>query len=103
MSTNKLHKWFRYVNAEVFGGCLPKPVITLVALPDAYWGFCDEVAVGKYRLIISDRISEDAQIATLAHEMVHMYQFENGLSTSHNKEFRLWASRCKALLGMPVL
>lgn len=52
---------------------------------------------------LSDRMSDEAAVATLAHEMIHIYQFEMGLSTAHDKEFRKWARRCKKLLGYSVL
>lgn len=103
MTSRKLHKHFKAINELVFNGCLPKPKILWCYVPEGYLGFCDEKKPGKYNVILSDRMDDECAVATLAHEMIHMWQFEMGLSTAHDKEFRKWARRCKKLLGYSVL
>ena len=98
-----LNKIFDLLNAEYFENTLSRPTITIQSTPKAYghfslredtWisklGGTHEINVGAGTL---SRPIEDV-VATLLHEMVHYYNYENGIqdcsrgNTYHNKRFK---------------
>ena len=97
-----LEKMFRALNAKYFDGQLEEPIITIQSTPRAY----GHVTVGKswrkgqehrHELNIGagtlDRPIENTT-ATLLHEMVHLWNLQNGIQDCsrggayHNKKFR---------------
>lgn len=101
--TNELEKAFNLLNADIFGGELPTPIITVIPTPRAYahyvpfdiWETKDckkrEINIASGTL---DRPLENI-LASLVHEMVHMYNdvVLNEADTSnkgvyHNKVFK---------------
>lgn len=98
-----LNRIFDLLNAEFFENVLSRPTITIQSTPRAYghftlredtWvsklGGTHEINIGAGTL--SRPIEEVA--ATLLHEMVHYYNYENGIqdcsrgNTYHNKKFK---------------
>ena len=98
-----LNKMFDMLNAEFFEGTLSRPTITIQSTPRAYghfslrddtWtsatGDSHEINIGAGTL--ARPIEEVA--ATLLHEMVHYFNYENGIqdcsrgNTYHNKRFK---------------
>lgn len=98
-----LNKIFDLLNAEFFENALSRPTITIQSTPRAYghfslredtWvsklGGTHEINIGAGTL--ARPIEEVA--ATLLHEMVHYYNYENGIqdcsrgNTYHNKKFK---------------
>lgn len=98
-----LNKIFDLLNAEFFENALSRPTITIQSTPKAYghfslrndtWisknGGTHEINIGAGTL--ARPIQEVA--ATLLHEMVHYYNYENGIqdcsrgNTYHNKRFK---------------
>lgn len=98
-----LNKMFDLLNAEFFESALSRPTITIQSTPRAYghfslqsdtWvsklGATHEINIGAGTLA---RPIEDVA-ATLLHEMVHYYNYENGVkdcsrgNTYHNKRFK---------------
>ena len=98
-----LNKLFDMLNAEYFESALSRPTITIQSTPKAYghfslredtWisknGSTHEINIGAGTL--SRPIEEVA--ATLLHEMVHYYNFEQGIqdcsrgNTYHNRRFK---------------
>lgn len=98
-----LNKMFDLLNNEFFEGALSRPTITIQSTPKAYghfslredtWisklGGTHEINIGAGTL--SRPIEEVA--ATLLHEMVHYYNYENGVqdcsrgNTYHNRKFK---------------
>ena len=102
-----LEKIFRTLNADWFPGELEEPIITIQSTPRAYghvtiaktWKRKDEdrheLNLGAETL---NRPIEEV-IATIMHEMVHLYNIANGVQdcsrggTYHNKRFRDEAER----------
>lgn len=97
-----LEKMFRALNKKYFSGQLEEPIITIQSTPRAY----GHVTVGKswrkgqeqrHELNIGagtlDRPIENVT-ATLLHEMVHLWNLQNGIQDCsrggayHNKKFR---------------
>jgi len=98
-----LNKIFDLLNAEFFESALSRPTITIQSTPRAYghfslrddtWvsklGGTHEINIGAGTL--ARPIEEVA--ATLLHEMVHYFNYENGIqdcsrgNTYHNKKFK---------------
>ena len=98
-----LNKIFDLLNREFFGCALTRPTITIQSTPKAYghfslnkdtWisklGGTHEINIGAGTLA---RPIENV-VATLLHEMVHYYNYENGVqdcsrgNTYHNKRFK---------------
>ena len=98
-----LEKIFRTLNAEYFDNELEEPIVTIQSTPKAYghvtvakaWHKANgeqrhELNIGAGTL---DRLIEDV-VATVLHEMVHLYNLQNGIQdcsrggTYHNKRFR---------------
>ena len=98
-----LNKLFDLLNAEFFESALSRPTITIQSTPRAYghfslredtWvsklGGTHEINIGAGTL--ARPIEEVA--ATLLHEMVHYFNYENGIqdssrgNTYHNKKFK---------------
>ena len=98
-----LNKIFDLLNTEYFENALSRPTITIQSTPRAYghftlndntWvstiGDTHEINIGAGTLA---RPIEDI-CATLLHEMVHYYNYENGIqdcsrgNTYHNKRFK---------------
>lgn len=98
-----LNKIFDLLNAEYFESALSRPTITIQSTPKAYghfslredtWvskiGGTHEINIGAGTLA---RPIEEV-VATLLHEMVHYYNYENGVqdcsrgNTYHNKRFK---------------
>ena len=98
-----LNKIFDLLNAEFFENALSRPTITIQSTPKAYghfslradtWiskiGATHEINIGAGTL--ARPIEEVA--ATLLHEMVHYYNYEQGIqdcsrgSTYHNRRFK---------------
>ena len=98
-----LNKVFDLLNAEYFENTLSRPTITIQSTPKAYghfslrddtWisklGGTHEINIGAGTL---SRNIEDV-VATLLHEMVHYYNYVNGVqdcsrgNTYHNKRFK---------------
>ena len=98
-----LNKIFDLLNAEYFECSLSRPTITIQSTPKAYghfslredtWvsklGGTHEINIGAGTLA---RPIEEV-VATLLHEMVHYYNYENGIqdcsrgNTYHNRRFK---------------
>lgn len=103
-----LNKVFDLLNHEFFEHTLSRPTITIQSTPKAYghfslredtWvsklGRTHEINIGAGTL---SRPIEDV-VATLLHEMIHYYNYENGIqdcsrsNTYHNKRFKEAAER----------
>lgn len=103
-----LNKIFDLLNAEFFENTLSRPTITIQSTPKAYghftlredtWvstiGSTHEINIGAGTL---SRPIENV-VATLLHEMVHYYNYENGVQdcsrggTYHNKNFKREAEK----------
>ena len=107
-----LEKMFRALNDRYFGGKLPEPIITIQSTPKSYghisvqkvWKSGEdnrhEINIGAGTL---DRPIENVT-ATLLHEMVHLYNMENGIKdtsrggTYHNKRFKTEAEKRDLLI-----
>ena len=73
---------YRLINKTIFNNKLIMPEIEVMARCRKYWGMCigshDKLKNGSYcKIELMDKwISPQWMIATLAHEMVHQYQWD---------------------------
>ena len=98
-----LNKMFDLLNAEFFESALSRPTITIQSTPRAYGHFSSQSDTWVSKLGATHEINigagtlarpiEDVA-ATLLHEMVHYYNYENDVkdcsrgNTYHNKRFK---------------
>lgn len=106
-----LEKMFRRLNEQYFNGELTEPIITVAPTKGAY-GHC---TVGEiWSKATGDSVREiniasgtlarpiEETVATLLHEMVHLYNLENNIQDTsrggsyHNKKFKQ-AAECRGL------
>ena len=103
-----LNKIFDLLNHEYFESALSRPTITIQSTPRAYGHFSLREDTWVSKLGGSHEINIGAGtlarpienvVATLLHEMVHYYNYENGIqdcsrgNTYHNKRFKQEAER----------
>lgn len=107
-----LEKIYRQLNADMFGGELEEPIITIQSTPRAFghvtvskvWKSGDS---RKYELNIGagtiDRPIENV-VSTMLHEMVHIYHLQHDIQdtsrggTYHNKRFKAKAESVGLLI-----
>lgn len=86
-AVGQLEKIYNTLNADLFGGALPVPIITVQSKPGTY-GHCTTSKVWKnkdsqqYEMnIAAEMLSVEIEevLDTLIHEMIHLYCRENGI------------------------
>ena len=90
----RLEAEFDRVNAEHFGGELPRvPLFLSGRMRSRNGHFCAD----PLEIVISRRLCEHAaereDEATLRHEMIHLWQHQQGHRPDHGADFRRWARR----------
>ncbi|MFG6107685.1 SprT-like domain-containing protein [Leptothoe sp. EHU-05/26/07-4] len=109
---DELNRAYAYFNAKLFRNALPGCLITMQRKRGAYGYFAgqrfttrdgdettDEIALNPAHF--KSRSVEEI-LSTLAHEMVHLWQFRHGKPSKngyHNKE---WAQKMKSIGLMPT-
>jgi len=107
-----LNKIFNLCNARFFENALPKVVLTIQSTPCAYGHItCSKVwknedGANRHEINIgAGTLARPIEniVATLVHEMVHLYCMENGIkdtsrgTTYHNKKFKQEAEKRASL------
>lgn len=94
----KLAYLFRVINALYFGDKLPRP--RFVVEPTDLGVACTN---GRY-LLVDPRYdwSYATLSATVAHEMIHIWQVANGKPWDHGPVFRKHAARLQSIIRSPV-
>ena len=97
------------INDKVFDGELSEPVLRITRA-NRYFGKCsvvDSSKSAKITIMVSGRMHRDtchALIDTLAHEMIHQWQYENGYryNDNHDETFTQWLPIVKEKLGIDL-
>lgn len=104
-AVGQLEKMYNTLNADLFGGTLPVPIITVQSKPGTY-GHCSCAKVWRnkdteqYEMNIAAEalnVEIEEVLDTLIHEMVHLYCRENGIQEVsrggkyHNGRFKALA------------
>ena len=101
--------WAKY-NVEVFEGKLPEPVFRITRARGD-WAKCycpDTSPVPKVAICISGHKHNGVDDGTLGdsliHEMIHQWQFENGIrhDDNHDETFLRWLPVIKEKLGITL-
>lgn len=87
--------WWHVINKAAFKNALPPPEITIRKLRGA-WGNCN----GENITISTNITNKKLFIATVAHEMVHQWQFHYGAKLNHGNVFRDWDIYFKKTFGI---
>ncbi|HVH93274.1 MAG TPA: SprT-like domain-containing protein [Candidatus Acidoferrum sp.] len=94
-----LDSWFEEFNTVVFGE-------VLAPVPVRYDPYMDtDKAVGLCwgdRIMLAPGASLEATRRVLLHEMVHVWQAQNGHKMTHGKTFKEWKARCYDLAGLRI-
>ena len=90
----RLRACFDSVNAEYFGGALPRVEIRLSGRMSRRIGHftSDPLEIVISRSLCTDAADGEAE-ATLRHEMIHLWQWCTGAKPGHGPDFRRWALR----------
>lgn len=90
----RLQAEFDRVNAEYFGGALPRVHLALSGRMRRRNGHFSSVPL---EIVLSRKLCRDAAEGeaekTLRHEMIHLWQFAEGRKPGHGADFRRWAER----------
>ena len=95
--------WWRVINKAAFKNQLPPPSEIIVRKLRGAWGLCDSKMRKNICIItISTEITNRKLfIATVAHEMVHQWQFHFGTGNlDHGSNFRDWDVYFRHNLGI---
>jgi hypothetical protein len=90
-------RWFRVINQEVFSNKLPQ--IDRIDIRwrrgSHAWYECYNGSRKRYSKLNMNKKYSSKQffVEVLAHELVHHYQFANGIPLSHGESFAEWKER----------
>jgi hypothetical protein len=105
-----VQKLYDDVNDRVFAGQLTRPILRITRSAH-YYGKCtvvDSRGDAKVAIYLSGPMHSGADISvlrdTLAHEMIHQWQFEHGFrySDNHDETFTQWLQKVEEYLGTPL-
>jgi DNA-binding sugar fermentation-stimulating protein len=84
--------WFHIINTAAFKDELPTPDKIVVRKLNGKWGICEGSRKTKNCVItINSKIpNKTFFLATIAHEMVHHYQWVKTNDVNHGKTFKEW-------------
>lgn len=104
-----LRHWWARLNTECFAGELLPPQITYGN--ETTEGYGSDIADGvtfplggqRVRVHLADTLTtRQAILATLAHEMIHQWQYQHDLPMNHGETFTGWANLILAETGLTV-
>lgn len=98
LTARKAQRLWREFNASVFDGKLKRIKIVIGYTEPEIWGLCYDSRL----IVISDTITDEQATSTLLHEMIHQWQFENGLTMHHGNSFSKWRKVCLQRTGLSV-
>ena len=93
VSESLISYWFHIFNSAAFKNKLPVPDKFVIRPMNGAWGYCEGRSRTKNCIItISSKINNKSfLLATIAHEMVHQYQWIYGSECiDHGKTFKEW-------------
>jgi hypothetical protein len=84
--------WWARLNAEVFGGELLPPVLSVYHQFDDAYGSCTDIATQRVHINIEPdhKWTRALLIETVVHEMVHQKQHHDGGTMHHGETFDRW-------------
>lgn len=93
--------WFGVINRAAFRNKLEQPKFVIRRMRGA-WGFCEGYK-GKVVITLSSKIdNRELFLATLAHEMVHQYQYVTEDKITHTGSFIEWKRFFKRYMNITL-
>jgi hypothetical protein len=112
LTTKMLNKWFLYINQELFDNMLDVPAFYIMTGKElihtecgqtfessALDGLCLSMGENNYMIALDGSMNQYHSFITLVHEMIHIWQMENGKPCGHSGWFRTWTD--KAIEAFP--
>jgi hypothetical protein len=102
ISVSWLKVWWAVYNHQLFDNQLTLPSIDIVAYnqTETFTQF-GQFSPGSLGVSV-DIVCVDIARATLLHEMVHQWQYENGYKLDHGQRFKDQAARILAATGIEI-
>ncbi len=95
--------WWRIINMAEFSNKLLPPKRIEIKKTRGIWGVCTGRAKGHVIISISPAIQNRRLfIATLIHEMVHQYEWQNNEALNHSTNFINWKRYFKKKFGIII-
>jgi len=83
------HYWFTVINKAVFKDQLPRPNIVIRPMRK-YRGWAHAKTGRNLMELANDPINKNEFISLIAHEMVHLWQWQTYKSMNHGQTFLYW-------------
>jgi len=99
VTPRKIRIWWSVINEAAFDGKLPIPRFNVHRMKKT-WGSCLSYEYDVKITINSDINTKELFMGTLAHEMVHQWQFHRGMRMSHTDSYLRWAKKFKERYGI---
>jgi len=99
--------WWRIINRAAFGGKMKTP-IRFDIKPDRTmrdcWGECKGYDAGEVKISVNETIvNRELLIATITHEMIHQWQWENFNKMNHtDSHYRRLSRKFKKEFGIGI-
>ena len=96
--------WWRVINRAAFNGKMETPKYFDIRGMRGYWGECQGYITGEVKISVNEAIlNRELLIATIAHEMVHQWQWENYKKMNHtDSHYRRWSRKFKKEFGIGI-
>lgn len=103
VTDNKVLYWWKIINKAAFNNRLDQPLIVIRKLRGA-WGICDvKGRENNLTITVNESInSRDLFISTIAHEMVHQWQWKKNQNMHHSYNFIKWKRYFKKHYGIVI-
>ena len=103
ITERKAKYWFTVINKAMFNSNLPKPIGWEIKNLRGCWGRCSGRSSDNAVVGISTQIdSRDLFLATLSHEMVHIWELNMLGEMSHGKVYLKWKRLFKKKLNITL-
>ena len=94
-----VYYWFHIINKAAFKDQVNRPIVVVRGMR-GYSGWCRIKLVGPTIELASKAKNRKTFIATVAHEMVHLWQWQNEYELDHGQNFTYWKRHFKKQFGL---
>ena len=94
----KLDTLFKRVNKDIFRGELETPIF-VYGYDVSTFGF-HTIWEGQHIICIQDELPWFFGATTMAHEMVHQWQYDNGIKLNHGQQFKKMARKIETYYNL---
>lgn len=102
-TSRMVQRWWRELNAEVFGGLLLAPVHVKIGADAEAYAWCVDAGGGRCGIRFDTKpVTRTFFLTILVHEMVHAWQLQSNLEMDHATSFLAWRDPIAAATGLPL-